>query len=214
MICNRNESRSSSLNNANVPPSVYQTIQNIKSDIKRMRELMNVTPSFSGTVFLLLSPSIMAMHLYRWSFYLYSKHLHAAGRLIWLFNHYLTGADISPESIIGPGCYIGHPVGTVITGKLGTKVSLFGSAILGGGCRDESDIGGGAGLPLVGNNVFIGVNTTILGAIRIGDGAQVGACSLVLEDIPPGKLAFGNPAKVRDVKPIDYEKVAGITKHE
>lgn len=48
----------------------------------------------------------------------------------------------------------------------------------------------------IGANVLIGSNVTILPGVRIGDGAVVGACSLVNRDIPPGALAAGVPAKI------------------
>jgi len=49
----------------------------------------------------------------------------------------------------------------------------------------------------IGANVLIGANTTVLPGVKIGDGAQVGAGSLVNRDIPPGALAYGLPARVR-----------------
>jgi len=48
----------------------------------------------------------------------------------------------------------------------------------------------------IGANVLIGANTTVLAGVKIGDGARVGAGSLVNRDIPPGALACGVPARV------------------
>jgi len=48
----------------------------------------------------------------------------------------------------------------------------------------------------IGANVLIGANSTILPGVRIGEGAQVGAGSLVNRDVPPGVLAAGVPARV------------------
>ncbi|MEW6425173.1 MAG: acyltransferase [Bacillota bacterium] len=48
----------------------------------------------------------------------------------------------------------------------------------------------------IGANVLIGANSTILPGVRIGEGAQVGAGSLVNRDVPPGALAAGVPARV------------------
>ncbi len=48
----------------------------------------------------------------------------------------------------------------------------------------------------IGANVLIGANSTILPGVQIGEGAQVGAGSLVNRDIPPGVLAAGVPARV------------------
>jgi serine O-acetyltransferase len=72
-----------------------------------------------------------------------------------LFNHYLTGADITPSSEIGESCYLGHPVGTVISGKLGKNVMMFSAPSIGGG-MGRGDVGAGEGLPVIGNNVVIG----------------------------------------------------------
>jgi len=49
---------------------------------------------------------------------------------------------------------------------------------------------------LIGNDVWIGEDATILSGTRIGDGAVIGACSLVRGEIPPYAIAVGNPARV------------------
>jgi acetyltransferase-like isoleucine patch superfamily enzyme len=46
------------------------------------------------------------------------------------------------------------------------------------------------------DNCFIGVNATILGNVRIGPNAIVGACSVVTKDVPPNSVVAGNPARV------------------
>lgn len=47
----------------------------------------------------------------------------------------------------------------------------------------------------IGNNVRIGSNSTIL-PVKIGDGAVIGAGSVVTKDVPPGAVVCGNPAKI------------------
>jgi serine acetyltransferase len=49
---------------------------------------------------------------------------------------------------------------------------------------------------LAGDGVLLGAGSTILGNVRVGSRSLVGACSLVLEDIPPNCVAVGVPAKV------------------
>ncbi|HET7071476.1 MAG TPA: acyltransferase, partial [Nocardioides sp.] len=51
--------------------------------------------------------------------------------------------------------------------------------------------------PRVGAGAQIGVNVTLLPFVRIGDGCLVGAGSVVTRDLPPGTVAYGNPARVR-----------------
>jgi acetyltransferase-like isoleucine patch superfamily enzyme len=48
----------------------------------------------------------------------------------------------------------------------------------------------------IGNDVFIGMNVTVLCGVTIGDGAVVGACSVVTKDVPPYAIVAGNPSKI------------------
>lgn len=49
---------------------------------------------------------------------------------------------------------------------------------------------------VIGNDVWIGFGTTILSGVTIGDGAAIGACSLVVRDVPPYAIVAGNPAQI------------------
>lgn len=49
---------------------------------------------------------------------------------------------------------------------------------------------------VIGNDVWIGVNACVLSGVRIGDGAVVGACSVVTRDVPPYAIVAGNPARL------------------
>jgi acetyltransferase-like isoleucine patch superfamily enzyme len=54
---------------------------------------------------------------------------------------------------------------------------------------------------IIGRDVIVGVNSVILRGVRIGDGAVVGAGSVVVGTVPPGEIWVGNPAKkLRDRK--------------
>ena len=59
----------------------------------------------------------------------------------------------------------------------------------------------------VGDNVWIGANTVIVGGVKIGSGVVIGAGSVVVKDIPDNVLAFGNPCKViREITDDDRKK--------
>ncbi len=49
---------------------------------------------------------------------------------------------------------------------------------------------------IIGNDVWIGFGTTILSGVTIGDGAAIGACSLVIRDVPAYAIVAGNPSQV------------------
>jgi bifunctional UDP-N-acetylglucosamine pyrophosphorylase/glucosamine-1-phosphate N-acetyltransferase len=53
----------------------------------------------------------------------------------------------------------------------------------------------------VGERVFLGVDTMLRAPITIGDDARTGAGAVVTKDVPPGKLAVGVPARIREPKP-------------
>ncbi len=52
------------------------------------------------------------------------------------------------------------------------------------------------GVPVVGNDVFIGTGAVVVGPVKIGDGARIAPNSLVLADVPAGATAIGVPARI------------------
>lgn len=50
--------------------------------------------------------------------------------------------------------------------------------------------------PVIGNNVSLGANVTIIGGVHIGDNVVVGAGSVVIKNIPDGCVVAGNPARI------------------
>ena len=51
-------------------------------------------------------------------------------------------------------------------------------------------------VPIIGDNVTIGCNVSIIGKIKIGNDAVIGAGSVVVKDVPNGGVVVGNPAKL------------------
>ncbi|AEM70407.1 transferase hexapeptide repeat containing protein [Allomuricauda ruestringensis DSM 13258] len=93
-----------------------------------------------------------------------------------------------------------HPVGVVIGMKveLGMDCKIYQNVTI--GTKDIKDFKNGK-YPKIGNNVVIFPNSIIIGDIKIGDGSQIGAGSIVLEDVPPYTIVAGSPAKfIRTIK--------------
>lgn len=103
------------------------------------------------------------------------------------------GVDIHPAARIGHGIMIDHATGVVIgeTTVVGNNVSIMQSVTLGGTGKEDGDRH-----PKVGDGVLISAGAKILGNIRIGSGAKVGAGSVVLQEVPPHTTVAGVPAKV------------------
>jgi serine O-acetyltransferase len=103
------------------------------------------------------------------------------------------GVDIHPAAELGHGIMLDHATGLVIgqTAVVGNNVSILQSVTLGGTGKDEGDRH-----PKIGDGVLISAGAKILGNIRVGEGAKVGAGSVVLDEVPPHTTVAGVPAKV------------------
>tara|TARA_B110001469_G_scaffold117373_1_gene123292 strand:- start:10259 stop:10708 length:450 start_codon:yes stop_codon:yes gene_type:complete len=109
--------------------------------------------------------------------------------------HYRTlyNTEISYGTRVGPGLYIPHTGGIVInpSAKIGARCYLAHNVTIGKVHSGEKQ-----GVPVIGDDVFIGVGVVLLGAIKIGDNVAIGANSVVVSDIPSNCFAAGSPAKV------------------
>jgi serine O-acetyltransferase len=121
-------------------------------------------------------------------------------RLAWVLRSlgsWLTGADFVPGVEVGPGLLLSHPVGVVLGSgaRLGSQVTLAGGVTLGVRDFDPRDPGRHPEYPSVGDGVFLGAHAVLAGGVHVGDHATVGANSVVVEDVPPGKVVAGSPAR-------------------
>ena len=109
----------------------------------------------------------------------------------------LTGISLPPECEIGDGLYIGH-FGSIVLARearIGYNCSMAQNVTIGlAGRGDER------GAPTIGNRVFIGAHSVIVGPIEIGADAMICAGSVVTRSVPPRAVVVGNPARV-----ISYE---------
>ncbi len=135
------------------------------------------------------------MIFYRIAHGLYKIKLFFLARLISQLGRFFTGIEIHPGAKIGKGLFIDHGMGVVIgeTAEIGDNVTIYHGVTLGGTGKDK-----GKRHPTIGNNVIIGCGAKILGPISIGDGAKIGANSVVLKNVPKGKTAVGIPAVIKN----------------
>lgn len=103
------------------------------------------------------------------------------------------GVDIHPGAKVGSGIMIDHATGVVIgeTAVVGDDVSMLHAVTLGGSGNSKGDRH-----PKIGSGVLISAGAKILGNITIGDGAKIGAGSVVLEPVPAHSTAVGVPAVI------------------
>jgi serine O-acetyltransferase len=114
-------------------------------------------------------------------------------RMITEHAHFETGIDIHPDATIGEAFVIDHGTGVVIgaTAILGDNVKLYQGVTLGAKSfesdSDGNPIKGIARHPIIGNNVIIYANATILGRVTIGEGAIIGGNVWLTRDVAPGE---------------------------
>lgn len=138
-------------------------------------------------------PGVRATMSYRIAHQLAKLNVPIVPRMITEQAHSETGIDIHPDATIGEGFVIDHGTGVVIgaTAILGKNVKIYQGVTLGAKsfATDESNnpIKGIPRHPIIGNNVVIYSNSTILGRVNIGDDAIIGGNLWVTRDVAPGE---------------------------
>ncbi|HHD2803018.1 serine O-acetyltransferase [Clostridium perfringens] len=167
--------------------------KNLKYDIENV--MKNDPAARTKLEVLLLYQSIHVLVFYRIAHGLYKIKLFFLARLISQLGRFFTGIEIHPGAKIGKGLFIDHGMGVVIgeTAEIGDNVTIYHGVTLGGTGKDN-----GKRHPTIGNDVIIGCGAKILGPISIGDGAKIGANSVVLKNVPKGKTAVGIPAVIKN----------------
>ncbi len=152
--------------------------------------------------------SIWALAIYRWGRRIDQRR---RGPLRWVHDRLywisyrivetLTGIMLPRTAEIGPGLRIHHyycMVGKNV--KIGANCTMRQGVILAQRSADGPE-------PIIEDDVDFGASSIVLGGVRIGKGARIGAMALVLTDVPPGATAVGNPARIIEPK----SKVAAIS---
>jgi serine O-acetyltransferase len=138
-------------------------------------------------------PGLHAIWAHRVNHWLWRHHLYLLARFLSNLSRTVTGIEIHPGAQIGRRLFIDHGMGVVIgeTAVLGDDVTMFHGSTLGGTGTQK-----GKRHPTLGDGVLIGAGAKILGNIRVGNNARVGANSVVLHDVPDGASVGGIPARV------------------
>lgn len=127
---------------------------------------------------------------------------------VWAFTHILSGAVIGSECNICDHVFIENDViiGARVTIKCGVQIwdgiRLEDDVMVGPNATFTNDLYPRSKKPfelrrtIVRQGATIGANATILCGISIGEGAMIGAGSVVLEDVPAHAVVVGNPARI------------------
>lgn len=102
------------------------------------------------------------------------------------------GIEIKTQTQIGKGFVMVHPYNITISphSKIGKNVNIAKGATIG------LSKGKRQGAPQIGNCVQIGINSTVVGGITVGDDVLIAPNTFVNQDIPEHSVVIGNPCKI------------------
>jgi serine O-acetyltransferase len=165
-------------------------VKEIRADVCAARDRDPAAQGVSSFEILTGWAGVQALLAHRVAYALGEAGMPLAPRLIAYLSRAVTGVEIHPAAKIGAEFFIDHGSGVVIgeTAEIGRRVTLYQGVTLGG-----TGFQRGKRHPTLGDNVTVGSGAKLLGPIAVGDGAKIGANTVVVEDVPPSSTVVGNP---------------------
>ena len=169
------------------------SIRHVAEDVRTVFQRDPAARSIMEVIF--CYPGLHAVWLHRVAHWLWKHGLNFLARLLSHINRALTGIEIHPGATIGRRFFIDHGMGVVIgeTTEIGDDVTLYQGVTLGGTSLEKKKRH-----PTLGNGIVVGGGAKVLGALRIGDDARIGAGAIVVKDVPPGATVVGVVGRVLD----------------
>jgi len=117
------------------------------------------------------------------------------GFVFWRLNAFINACDLRPEAEIGPGFSLPHPMGIVMGPiRAGKNLVIHQNVTVGRSRYDDAESHLGD-LACLGDDVVIYAGAVIIGCVKIGDHARIGANAVVLGDVLEGQTAYTPPAR-------------------
>ena len=163
--------------------TIHRDVQSVLRRDPAARNAFEVLLCYSG---------LHAIWTYRLSHWLWHHNLQLLARVLSQLARNLTGVEIHPGAILGPGFFIDHGMGVVIgeTAEVGADVTIYHGVTLGG-----TSLSHGKRHPTLGDRVVVGAGAKLLGAIEIGDDCRIGANSVVVKSVPANSVVVGVPGR-------------------
>ena len=178
----------------------FNLLSFLAADLRRARVLLNGAADGESGLRLwmgVLSPRFVPVLLCRLAYSFYRLKLGPVAKAVSLLNFFLFGIEIAVRCPIGKGLFLPHTQGTVIGAwSIGENATIFQGVTLGAKELDFSYQE--SSRPTVGDGVTIGSGAKVIGGLVLGSDSRVGANAVVLNDVAPGSLVVGIPAKVVD----------------
>jgi serine O-acetyltransferase len=170
--------------------TITRVARELREDVTAARDRDPAARTVGTAEILLTYPGVHAILAHRISHVLHAAEVPIVPRLLSNAARIATGIEIHPAAKIGSDFFVDHGNGVVIgeTAEIGDRVTLFQGVTLGG-----TGFATGKRHPTVEDNVTIGSGAKLLGPIKVGHGAKIGANSVVIHDVPPNATVVGNP---------------------
>lgn len=175
----------------------------LRQDFRRYYATWNGYPAWRAALYAGLTYGFLATCVYRygrWTRTLRPRWLGLPLRVVYVLmkvpTELLFGINISLNSNIGPGLYIGHYGGIFLHCNAGNGLSVGQGVTIGYKGAGKSDH-----WPELGNDIYVGAGAKLIGDIRIGDGCIVGANTVVTKDVPPRTRVVGAAVRMSPLEP-------------
>jgi serine O-acetyltransferase len=170
--------------------SVARVAGELRRDVRAVLERDPAARGVGTLEILAAWPGVHALLSHRVAHAMYDAGVPLAPRAVAYASRSLTGIEIHPAAEIGESLFIDHGHGVVVgeTAEVGDNVTLYQGVTLGG-----TGFATGKRHPTLEDNVTVGSGAKLLGPIRVGHGAKIGANSVVIHDVPPNSTVVGNP---------------------
>ncbi len=154
---------------------------NLRQDTRRLRAIKKESFRWYVLESLLFENGYQAVVLYRVASWFKRYRIPFFGPFFARLCLFVTGVDIAPGALIGPGLMISHGVGIVIGDRprIGSGALLHHQVTLGAPTVHRIDQ-----MPVVGRDVVIGAGARLIGGIRVGDRVFIGTNAVLTEDVP------------------------------
>jgi len=171
---------------------VARVFKGVREDVAAMR--MRDPAARSALEVLLCYPGLHAVWLHRASHWLWRHRVTLLARVLSHWARRATGVEIHPGARLGRRVTMDHGMGVVIgeTAEIGDDVHLYSGVILGGVSRKPVKRH-----PTIEDGVMIGAGAILLGPIRVGKDARIGAGVVVRTDIPVGAVVVASSPVVQ-----------------
>ncbi len=158
-------------------------LDNLRRDTRRLREIKTKPFPFYVLESLLFENGYQAVVLHRIAAWFKHRRVPVLGPFFARLNLFLTGVDVAPGAVIGPGLRISHGTGLVIGDqvRIGADATLLHQVTLGAPSDRRIEH-----MPALGDRVFVGAGATLIGDVTVGDDVFVGVGAVVTRDVPSG----------------------------